>query len=96
MSSRAITGGERLPRSDEGSGIGSEVLEEVGKTIKHDKTFNRSWCGSEPMISKTYQRLVLVNSIIKTIHKYTQSGKQNCEYAEAHKLDRLSPPRVNE
>jgi hypothetical protein len=96
MSSRTIAGGERLSRNDEGSGIGSKVLEEIGEAIKNDEAFNRSWCGGELSIAKAYQRLALTNSIIKKIHIRTHGGEQNGEYAEAHKLDRLSSPRVDE
>ena len=96
MSSRTITGGECFSRNDEGSCIGSKVLEEVGETIKHNKALNSSWCGGEPIISKTYQRFALVSSIKKAAHEITHGGEKNCEYAEAHKLYRLSSPRVDE
>ena len=96
MSSRTITSGERLSRNDEGSGIGSKVLEKVGEAIKHDETFNRSGCGSESIVTETYPRLALVNGISKTIHELTHGGEQNCEYAEAHKLNWFSSPGVDE
>jgi hypothetical protein len=96
MSSRTITSGECLSRNDEGSGIGSKVLEKVGEAIKHDETFNRSGCGSESIITETYPRLALVNGISKTIHELTHGGEQNCEYAEAHKLNWFSSPGVDE
>jgi len=96
MSSRTITGGECLSRNDEGSGIGSKVLEKVGETIKHDEALNSSWRGGEPCVSKTYQRFTLVSSIRKAVHEITHGGEKNCKYAEAHKLYRLSSPRVDE
>jgi hypothetical protein len=96
MSSRTITGGERLSRNDKGSGIGPKVLEEVGETIKHDETFNRSGCGGESIVTKTYPRLASADSISKTIHELTHGGEQNCEYAESHKLNWFSSPRVDE
>ena len=63
MSSRTVTGGECLSRNDEGSGIRSKVLEKVGEAIKHDETFNRSGRGGESIVTKTYPRLTLVDSI---------------------------------
>ena len=39
--------------------------------------------------------MALANGIIKTAHKRTHGGEQNCEYAEAHKLDRSSSPRID-
>jgi hypothetical protein len=39
---------------------------------------------------------VSANSIIREIHEHTHGGEQNCEYSEAHKLDGLSSPRVDE
>jgi len=95
MRGRKIAGGEHLSRNDEGSGIGSKVLKEVGKAMKNNKTFNPSWCGSELSIAKAYQRLALTNSIIKKIHIHAHSGEQNGEYAETHKLNQLLSPRVN-
>ena len=54
MSSRTITSRERLPRNDEGSGIGPKILEKVGETVKHDEAFNPGHHGCKSVISKTY------------------------------------------
>jgi hypothetical protein len=96
MSSRTITSGECLSRNDEGSGIRSKVLEEVGEAIKHNESFNRSGCRGDSIVTETYARLILADSISKTNHEITHGSEQNCEYAEAHKLNWLSSPRVDE
>jgi hypothetical protein len=70
MSSRTITGGECLSRNDEGSSIRSEVLEEVGKAVKHNETFNRSGCSGESIVTETYARpRVSQIAISKTISR---------------------------
>jgi hypothetical protein len=36
------------------------------------------------------------NSMMEQFHKRAHCGKQNCEYREAHELDGLSSPGVDE
>lgn len=34
MGGRPVTGGEDLSRNDEGGGVGTKVLEEIGETVE--------------------------------------------------------------
>lgn len=38
MSGRSVSSGEDLSGNDEGGGVGSEVLEEVGETVKEHES----------------------------------------------------------
>jgi len=50
----SVSGGEDLTRDDEGGGVGSEVLEEVGHTVEEDEGLGSSRGGEKLVIRESH------------------------------------------
>ena len=78
MGSTPVTCRERLTRYDERSGVGAEVLEEVGKAVEEGEALDSGGGGGELVVAET------------------EGGEEDGECGEAHELDGLAAPGVDE
>ena len=94
---RAVASGERLTRDDEGRRVGAEVLEEVREAVE----------GHEGRLSAgpaVVHHRVVAEACGRTGENRRASGRrgrthddeEDGEYQEAHELDRLAAPAVDE
>jgi len=77
MAGRPVSGGEDLAGNDEGSGVGPEVLEEVGHTVEEDKGF----LGVGSTVGD--------HLVVTEAHGAENDGQDS----ETHELDGLSAPK---
>lgn len=54
MCGGTVTSGEHLTRDDEGSGVGAEVLEEVGQAIEEDERLFTTIRSDELIVRETH------------------------------------------
>lgn len=92
-----VTSGEDFSRNNEGGNVGAKVLEIIGEAVKNDESFGSRWCGGKLVITESCEFIVRKwKKKVKHLMEHTHNNKENGKHSEAHELDGLATPRVDE
>ena len=93
---------ERLPRDDERRRVRPEVLEEVREAVEEGERVRARFGGGEPVVceacpsKKTSARIPYTRALAARIEwERTHDDEEDGEHGEAHELDGLAAPAVN-
>ena len=100
MCGGTVTSGENFSGNNKGGNVRAKILEIIGEAVEDDKSFGGCWCGGELVVAETCEFIVrnfhLKNPPAKHLKKYTHDNKENGEHSEAHELDGLAAPCIDE
>ena len=95
VGSRTVASREDLAGNDERSRVGAEVLEEVGKAVEEDERLLGGVAALQSAVAEAWGTKLDTSRCRKKV-RLTHDDEERREHGEAHQLDRLAAPGVDQ